>query len=98
MGEWRPMTIQEARRAVRLADELKNLREAIEALKEDRSRVVHVKVEDLTRTYGSDRQRIVFPYEKARLLDVLDAEVARITLALIELGVTPEPQEADRGE
>ncbi len=84
------MTINEVRRAARLADELQNLRASVTALKEDRSMVVTVKVEDLTRTYGMDRQRITFPYAKARFLEVIAREEARIEAALAELGVNIE--------
>ena len=79
-------------RATRLAEELKNIRQSLVYLKEDRAPVVYVKVEDLTQTYGSDRRRFTFPYAKARLLDVVEAEERRLVAELTDLGVDAKPE------
>ena len=74
-------------RAARLAEALANIRKSLGYLREDRSNYHTVKVDGLTRTYGSDHQSIGFQLSKPDLFDVLEGEERRLTSELTALGI-----------
>ena len=83
------MTLLTLARAARLAEALANIRQSLEYLREDRSNYHTVKVDGLTRTYGSDRQSIAFQLSKPDLFEVLEGEERRLTGELTALGIDP---------
>lgn len=87
------MAVTTARRAVALADQLRDLRNSTEALQQDHARQVHVQVDNLTRTYGTGTRSTRFRIDKAQLLGMIESTCTNIVAELREMGVGIDPME-----
>lgn len=92
------LTMSDLERAESAARELKRVRAAIAALKEDSATSGEVCVEDLTRRYGTDRARAVARVSKQRILAMFSEEEASLVVMLRALGVDADAAGVPRSD